>query len=121
MWGTFISKPNTTPRRRQTTAVPLILGNRLYTRGFFPSEAASSTPLTQIFWRYMWTPLTVMSLSFASVPVPRTNRTPSRLLGQLGAAHGDMAEPEQIVEYASEQLARLSDALAAAIMDRPQA
>ena len=37
------------------------------------------------------------------------------------AAHGDMAEPEQIVEYASRQLARLSDALAAAIRDRPQA
>lgn len=37
------------------------------------------------------------------------------------AAHGDMAEPEQIVEYASGQLARLSDALAAAIRDRPQA
>lgn len=34
-------------------------------------------------------------------------------------AHGDMAEPEQIVEYASGQLARLSDALAAAIRDRP--
>ena len=37
------------------------------------------------------------------------------------AAHGDMAEPEQIVEYASEQLARLSDALAAAIRDCSQA
>lgn len=37
------------------------------------------------------------------------------------AAHGDMAEPEQIVEYASEQLVRLSDELAAAIRDRPQA
>ena len=37
------------------------------------------------------------------------------------AAHGDMAEPEQIVEYASGQLARLSDLLAAAIRDRPQA
>lgn len=37
------------------------------------------------------------------------------------AAHGDMAEPEQIVEYASGQLARLSDSLAAAIRDRPQA
>lgn len=37
------------------------------------------------------------------------------------AAHGDMAEPERIVEYASGQLARLSDALAAAIRDRPQA
>lgn len=36
------------------------------------------------------------------------------------AAHGDMAEPEQIVEYASGQIARLSDALAAAISDRPQ-
>lgn len=36
------------------------------------------------------------------------------------AAHGDMAEPEQIVEYASRQIARLSDALAAAIRDRPQ-
>lgn len=35
------------------------------------------------------------------------------------AAHGDMAEPEQIVKYASGQLARLSDALAAAIRDRP--
>lgn len=35
------------------------------------------------------------------------------------AAHGDMAEPEQIVEYASGQLARLSDALAVAIRDRP--
>lgn len=37
------------------------------------------------------------------------------------AAHGDMAESEQIVEYASEQLVRLSDELAAAIRDRPQA
>ncbi len=37
------------------------------------------------------------------------------------AAHGDMAEPEQIIEYASEQLARLSDALAAAIRDRLKA
>lgn len=36
------------------------------------------------------------------------------------AAHGDMSEPEQIVEYASGQIARLSDALAAAIRDRPQ-
>lgn len=36
------------------------------------------------------------------------------------AAHGDMAEPELIVEYASEQIARLSDALATAIRDRPQ-
>lgn len=31
------------------------------------------------------------------------------------AAHWDMAEPEQIVEYASEQIGRLSDLLAAAI------
>lgn len=37
------------------------------------------------------------------------------------AAHGDMTEPEQIIEYASEQLARLSDALAAAIKDRLKA
>lgn len=37
------------------------------------------------------------------------------------AAHGDMAEPEQIVEYASGQISRLSDLLAAAIRDRPQA
>lgn len=36
------------------------------------------------------------------------------------AAHGDMAEPEQIVEYASGQIGRLSDLLAAAIRDRPQ-
>lgn len=36
------------------------------------------------------------------------------------AAHGDIAEPEQIVEYASGQIARLSDTLAAAIRDRPQ-
>lgn len=36
------------------------------------------------------------------------------------AAHGGMAEPEQIVEYASEQITRLSDALAAAIRDRAQ-
>lgn len=36
------------------------------------------------------------------------------------AAHGDMAEPEQIVEYASGQIARLSDTLAAAISNRPQ-
>lgn len=36
------------------------------------------------------------------------------------AAHGDMSEPEQIVEYASEQIARLSDTLAAAIRDYPQ-
>ena len=35
------------------------------------------------------------------------------------AAHGDMAEPEQIVEYASGQIAKLSDALAEAIRDRP--
>lgn len=35
------------------------------------------------------------------------------------AAHGDMTEPERIVEYASGQIARLSDALAAAISDRP--
>lgn len=88
----------------------------------------------------MRTPLTSTGLSFASVPVPRTNRTPSRLLGQLGAvmgilvlgvmrglaalldaaAHGDMAEPEQIVEYASGQIERLSDLLAAAIRDCPQ-
>lgn len=36
------------------------------------------------------------------------------------AAHGDMAEPEQIVEYASGQIRRLSDLLAAAIRDCPQ-
>jgi len=36
------------------------------------------------------------------------------------AAHGDMAEPEQIVEYASEQIGRLSDLLAASIRDCPQ-
>lgn len=36
------------------------------------------------------------------------------------AAHGDMAEPEQIIEYASEQIGRLSDLLAAAIRDCPQ-
>lgn len=36
------------------------------------------------------------------------------------AAHGDMTAPEQIVEYASEQIAKLSDALATAIRDRPQ-
>lgn len=36
------------------------------------------------------------------------------------AAHGDMTEPEQIVEYASGQIARLSDLLAAAIRDCPQ-
>lgn len=35
------------------------------------------------------------------------------------AAHGDMAEPERIVEYASGQISRLSDTLAAAISDRP--
>lgn len=32
-----------------------------------------------------------------------------------GAAHGDMADPELIVEYASGQISRLSDLLAAAI------
>lgn len=36
------------------------------------------------------------------------------------AAHGDMAEPELIVEYASGQIGRLSDLLAAAIRDCPQ-
>ena len=36
------------------------------------------------------------------------------------AAHGDMAEPEQIVEYASGQIGRLSDLLATAIRDCPQ-
>lgn len=36
------------------------------------------------------------------------------------AAHGDMAEPEQIVEYASGQIGRLSDLLAAAISDSLQ-
>lgn len=36
------------------------------------------------------------------------------------AAHGDMAEPEQIVEYASGQIGRLSDLLASAIRDCPQ-
>lgn len=36
------------------------------------------------------------------------------------AAHGDMAEPEQIVEYASGQIGRLSDLLAATIGDCPQ-
>lgn len=36
------------------------------------------------------------------------------------AAHGDMAEPEQIVEYASGQIGRLSELLAAAIRDCPQ-
>ena len=35
------------------------------------------------------------------------------------AAHVDMSEPEQIAEYASGQIARLSDTLAAAISDRP--
>lgn len=35
------------------------------------------------------------------------------------AAHGNMTEPEQIVEYASGQVTRLSDLLAAAIRDRP--
>lgn len=33
------------------------------------------------------------------------------------AAHGDMAEPEQIVEYASGHVARPFDALVAAIRD----
>lgn len=37
------------------------------------------------------------------------------------AAHGDMAEPELIVEYASGQIGRLSDRLAAAIRDGQQA
>lgn len=36
------------------------------------------------------------------------------------AAHGNMTEPEQIVEYASGQIGRLSDLLAAAIRDCPQ-
>lgn len=36
------------------------------------------------------------------------------------AAHGDIAEPEQIVEYASGQIGRLSDLLASAIRDCPQ-
>lgn len=36
------------------------------------------------------------------------------------AAHGDMAEPEQIVEYASGQIGRLSDVLATAISNCPQ-
>lgn len=36
------------------------------------------------------------------------------------AAHGDMAEPEQVVEYAAEQISRVSDMLAAAIVDSPQ-
>lgn len=37
------------------------------------------------------------------------------------AAHGDMAEPELIVEYASGQIGMLSDRLAAAIRDGQQA
>ena len=36
------------------------------------------------------------------------------------AAHGDMVEPEQIVEYASGQISRLSDMLAAAIVGSRQ-
>lgn len=36
------------------------------------------------------------------------------------AAHGDIAEPEQIAEYASGQIGRLSDLLAAAIRDCPR-
>ena len=36
------------------------------------------------------------------------------------AAHGDMAEPELIVEYASEQISRLSDMLASAIVGSRQ-
>lgn len=32
------------------------------------------------------------------------------------AAHGDMAEPKLIIEYASGQISRLSDMLAAAIV-----
>ena len=36
------------------------------------------------------------------------------------AAHGDMAEPELIVEYASGQIGRLSDTLAAAIRNSPR-
>ena len=36
------------------------------------------------------------------------------------AAHGDMAEPELIVEYASGQISRLSDSLAAAIVGSRQ-
>lgn len=55
---------------------------------------------------------------------PYSEGMPSQTLGLAAlldaAAHGDMAEPEQIVEYASGQIARLSDALAAAISDRPQ-
>lgn len=37
------------------------------------------------------------------------------------AAHGDMAEPELIAEYASGQISRLSDMLAAAIVDSRRA
>lgn len=36
------------------------------------------------------------------------------------AAHGDMAEPEPIVGYASEQISRLSDMLAVAIVGSRQ-
>lgn len=36
------------------------------------------------------------------------------------AAHGDIAGPEQIVEYASGQIGRLSGLLAAAFRDCPQ-
>lgn len=36
------------------------------------------------------------------------------------AAHGDITEPEQIAEYASGQIGRLSDLLAAAIKDCPR-
>ena len=36
------------------------------------------------------------------------------------AAHGDMVEPEQIVESASGQISRLSDMLAAAIVGSRQ-
>lgn len=36
------------------------------------------------------------------------------------AAHGGMAEPELIVEYASGQISRLSDMLASAIVDSRQ-
>lgn len=36
------------------------------------------------------------------------------------AAHGDMAEPELIVEYASGQISRLSDMLVAAIVGSRQ-
>lgn len=42
------------------------------------------------------------------------------LASDLDAAHGDMAEPELIVEYASEQISRLSDMLAAAIVGSRQ-